>query len=420
MKDISNSELLSILSIILFYNLSGFGFIKWFFANCRYNNWVDYVYELDHNSHSDWPHILIHYFISQRSSSFIITLCSTIIFLLYHEPFKIEYNLLGILIGLLPPLQHQAFFSILFYIIIYFFLKFINSEKNKHSKKILGIKKLIFYFLITSFISLIHYKQSEFRLELIRFKFYWEEYKNNGYFYSPIIIWFINIGFFIFLSLISYFILDKNQKKIYLPSIIIFFIGNFFSFHPYNRNNSFYFIPNFILISSIMILILFKKIFNYFNDEEIKGFILGILILIYFSMITSSILGFKKIINQINEIWTESDLIVSSFIIKNTNIKDIFLCPNFEFNPISSLSGRRCFLSSQNLLYTQGYAWHFYLKELEDFRKNPSSNNLLMIKYTLENSRKFIEDHLNSKERNKSWKMCYGYESYQLYNRTFF
>jgi len=418
-NEVSQSEIISVLSVFLFFNASGFGFVRWFFAKSRYSSSTDYVNDLGAGLKTDWPHILFHYVLSNRSSPFILSFVSAILLLLYNEPYKKEMLLVGCLLGFLIPLEHQGFFSALVFVVIRVSSGLYFHEKGKHNSKLAILKYFGIGFGVTLAFFIIHYKKNDPRLDLIEFTFYWDDYTNKGYFFAPFVIWFVNLGSFFLLSVFFvWFYLDKKQRRFYFPAIAVFVFGNFFAFHPYCRTSTNYFIPIWVMLSSVMIMISLKKMICSISDEEVKGVILGISILLYASMTVSSLLGIPSLASSVYEAWSESDDKVASYIIKNTLKSSVFLSPRDIFDPASVLAGRQSFMSSQRQLYFQGYKWYTYSKELQSLLDNPNSNELPIISYALENSRKHLDNHLKKPDMKNSWKLCFAFESYQLFNRT--
>ena len=290
---------------------------------------------------------------------------------------------------------------------------------KKHKQKVM-IRDFLITFLGFGIVPLINMRTLKFDEPLIKFSIYWKNYKDEGYFFPYIVAWFLNLGLFPFISFLSYYCLQNQiQKILYFSSHIVFLIGNIIAFSNYQPVQMFYFMPTWVSICSIFVNLALAKLFNDItNNEEIKGIILAFSIIIYISMTLSSICGLKRNIFSYSEVWTETDETIAQYLIQNTNKQSVFLAPIDDFNPVSTLAGRRVVKSNERMLFTSGFEWYMYNQEIKTLLSNPDSDVLPYVHYSLEHDRKYTNMHLRAPETSKSWKMCYGYEAYQLFNRT--
>ena len=135
-------------------------------------------------------------------------------------------------------------------------------------------------------------------------------------------------------------------------------------------------------------------------------------------MTLSSLAGLKRNLFRYSEVWTEADETVAQYLKQNTDKNSVFLAPTDDFNPVSTLAGRRVLTSSDMTLFKSGFIWFLYQDEAKTLRSNPDSKVLPFVQYALENDHHHQQEHLNAPDFSDTCKVIYGFEAYQLYNRT--
>ena len=418
-KEFLNHRYLPYTSLILFLNCSGFGWIRLFFAITKSYPSADLVFDFGNDIHTNWYHPTLTFLIANRSNQLAFALIVSSLYLLLIDTEKEKYFVIGGTLGILPALEEKIFFSFLVFFVVYVASKYFQEGKTNSHKTKINFENFIVTFLGYGLIPLINMRTIENDEKLFRFSFYWHSFKENGYFFPFISTWGINLGLFPFLSLISiFFISDEKKKRFYYSTLTVFIVGNIISFAEYQPRTSVFFISTWGLMSSIFIIQMMQKFITYTTNEEIKGFILALCITIYLSMTASGIIGLKRTIFRSSVVWTEASETVAQYLKQNTHKDAVFLAPPDDYNPVSTLSGRKVLKAADMTMFASGYAWYIYSNDIKILRDNPDSNVLPFVQYALEHDHRHKETHLKSPETSTSWKVCYGFEAYQLFNRT--
>lgn len=418
--EFSQSLYLGVASTFVFLNLSGFGFISWFFMSKRQDSSVDYVYNLGGGVTTLWSHPIMQYMLASRGSVFLLSLSISIFLILLTTVDAMSLVAVGGLLGLMIPIEHQGFLSVFIVVFTHLSCKFyFTKEKKKRQKLLTGIKRGVVAFVVIGFIPFVNLKSNSMDVSLMKMEFFWSDLTRNGYFFGSIFTWWQNTGvFFLIVLLFGWVVLSKEQNLIYLPTIFTFVIGNLFLFQPYSNYNIHFFYPTWVVISSVVFCMFLKHCPNFVNNEEIKGIVIALAIITYASTIASSIMGLIKMWNSETTVWTEADEKVASFVAANTHTKDIFMSLETPWEPISVLAGRRLFVHSAYRMWLYGYQWFRYRDEREKLCEDPESDVALPAQYALEHLHRDVEHHLSNPGRTLAWRLAFAYESYELYNRT--
>jgi hypothetical protein len=414
--DFTGSVGLAIASLVLVLNLSGFGFLKWFWSASRRSADCDFVLNLGHGEMTQWSHPLVHYALASRPAPFVLGIASGILEILWRKPDRYEFMAVGGLLAMTISLDHQAFFSLLLYILVHFALLAV-TERKKSAKLRENVRAAALVFVIVAVIPFVNLRKRALDLEWFQWKPFWAELENQGYFFPPIVLWVKNTGLFALVLLFSAFALDGKQRMIAAPAILTFMFGNFVMTHTYDRFTFHYLFPTWGLVGTLSFIATLAKWVEYVKNEELKGAVLAVAIVLWASSSVSGLMCVYKTWGKRAEAWTEAEEQVANFIVKHTGKSDVFLTLEEPFEPVSTLAGRRILLSSDKTMWFLGYNWYLYRDELSKIRRDPTSGILPKVKWALENTRKKGEK-LKQPDMTQAWTFVFGYESYQLYNRT--
>ena len=247
-----------------------------------------------------------------------------------------RHILLGVLLGLSFLLNMAVYLMGLIVLCGFFF-----SFKNKKTAILLTILTAIIlgfpqYLFISSYPSSfkisLHLGYLVENLNIITFFKYWIQ----------------NLGFHFFLILISFFIVNKFQKKLLLSFFFLFIVGNLIQFSPEIAANHKFF--NLFLIlggmySSFVVYKLWRK------NKLFKS--LGVILFVV--LIFSGILDFFPIFNDhkilLDDISTNKE---ARWIYYNTSKNAIFLNSDYLYDN-ASIAGRKIFLGWPYFAWSQGY-----------------------------------------------------------------
>jgi hypothetical protein len=283
----------------------------------------------------------------------------------------------GFLMGLLPTIHTHSFIVVL---LISFFLGLI-FRKN--------FRFFAFLYIPTIILSLpqILTIQTQIGENFFGFTFGWLNMANtnlpfngstplnflfNIFAGSSLFInfWIMNLGTFIILLLIGFIRGNKKIRLFYIPFVILFIIGNFVRFQPWDWDNYKIFVYWHILtviLASIAInefvhfvMTNWKLNFKnskqkFLNNKRLKTLVASITIvfLLVFS-VGSGFLSHTKMIQHTYLVWSESDKVFAEWIKENTDSTSVFLTSTHFNHPAVTLAGRQIVLGYGGWLYSHG------------------------------------------------------------------
>lgn len=160
--------------------------------------------------------------------------------------------------------------------------------------------------------------------------------------------WLLNLGLASVLVCIGFLLAKKRQRKVLLPFIVFFIIGNLFQFSPEMASNHKFF--NMFVIGANMFA-------AYALYHLWKKHILGKVVFpfLFFTLILTGIIDMFPIFNDgmivINDIHKNE---TATFIKNNTPSDAVFLNAMFLFDP-ASLAGRKIYLGWPYFSWSAGY-----------------------------------------------------------------
>lgn len=424
-----NNVFLSVATLFLFLFLGGLGFTRWLQSSSRNNPDVDFVFQLG-PVQTEWSHPLFHYIFALRPSQLSLSLIlSMLIIITEINPLgPIDMAALGIIVGILPAIQHQVFISAIIFLIAYWVitLPFLRGKRqNRQNIQNIGTYILKYYgtfllsFGIISFFPLIHYLPRANRYQMIFRNDFWDSLTEQGRFFAPIQVWFDALGFFpLFTLFLCWFTIYRNKKllHIYIPSLFIFIIANHYRFQPYIRQNIVVFYPFWIISASIVFIYTVSKFSKMPKSEEAQGVLIGLFGFLYLCSIWSSVLGYYRLRNRKIQAWNDEMMTMANWISENTPIKAVFISSTTDFDIVSVLAGKVSCIHNQRLAWIEGFNPIQKEEQISSLLHGSNSQLLLpkvkyVLRYNNDNNRRF--DQL--KEEN--WTKIYSTENFILYQR---
>lgn len=173
-----------------------------------------------------------------------------------------------------------------------------------------------------------------------------------------IIFWWNNMGVHSILMLLGWYFIPKQARRVVLPIIPIFLIGNLFKFSiEASANHKFF---NFVMILGQMInayvLIL---TWRYFSSKRFHSFIrllvYSIISLFIFLLTLSGVIDFfvvkNDVIGSARDIGADETI---AWIVKNTPRDAVFLNSSYMYHP-ASMAGRSIYLGWPYFAWSAGY-----------------------------------------------------------------
>jgi hypothetical protein len=347
-KVVFKSKAVGVISTILFLFNGSFGFLE-FFKNkhLSLNTLVDIYKNTDFSSFGPYDGKIVSAFwnlniyTNQRHLALAYGFFLFLVLLIYkfsNRPEKFTWNktlILGIALGLFPFVHFSVFImtgvSLILFLILY----------PKIRQKIFTIG---FIALLLAIPQYLYMGQPEIKTNIF----------NPGYLvenmttFNFLKYWFLNLGITAFLAPVGFLLAKKPQRKILIPFLIFFIIGNLFQFTPDMPTNHKFF--NFFLIG----INFFTAFFLY--KIYLKNILGKVLVIIIFPfLILSGVIDLFPIINDkyitIQDIPNNK---IASFIADNTPKDSVFLNSSYLYNP-ASIAGRKIFMGWPYFAWSAGY-----------------------------------------------------------------
>jgi hypothetical protein len=222
-KSFLKNFILAIAVLILALFAGGLGFFDWF--DVGQGKDLDFVFNTGLKT-TEWSHPLFHYIFGHRPSQMSLCIAVAIIYLLSEAPSRRDMACAGILAGLLPACQHQAFLGMIVWLIVYGAIDFVTGRKQIQDKLRQFVSFGIF-FAISGLVPLIHYAPRQFRTSMMKSEYYWQGVVNRGAFFPKIRLWWDALGVFgLIVLVICWLAFDVRLLKLYIPSLAAFAFGN--------------------------------------------------------------------------------------------------------------------------------------------------------------------------------------------------
>ncbi|MFX1266199.1 MAG: hypothetical protein ACFFH0_12505, partial [Promethearchaeota archaeon] len=187
---------------------------------------------------------------------------------------------------------------------------------------------------------------------------------------SFINFWIINLGAFVILSLIGFFRSGKTVRQFYVPFVILFFIGNFVRFQPWDWDNYkifvHWYILTVVLASMAMIELVDFALTNWkpnlrnskqklLKNKRLKALVASVIVMgLLFLSVGAGFLSHAKMIQHTYLVWSKSDIAFAKWIKENTDSTSVFLTSTYLAHPVVTLAGRQSVLGYGGWLWSHG------------------------------------------------------------------
>ena len=162
------------------------------------------------------------------------------------------------------------------------------------------------------------------------------------------VYWLSNLGLAAFLAPLGFLVAKRWQRKIFLPFLFLFVVGNLFQFTPDLPTNHKFF--NLFIIGANLFVA------NYLVHLWKKGLVLKATVLILLFFLTFS--GIIDIFPIFNDVYVQipdyRNNPAANFIFLKTPKDSVFLNSSFLYNP-ASLAGRKIFMGWPYFAWSAGY-----------------------------------------------------------------
>jgi hypothetical protein len=207
------------------------------------------------------------------------------------------------------------------------------------------------------------------------------------------VFWIMNIGIILLPFILGFSKSDGFVKRFYLSYLMLFLLGNFIRFQPWDWDNYKIFLHWYILtiiIASFGILevlrISYDRLRRTNNHKQRLITVLWLICLatiLFFSM-ASGFLSYLRVFQENFLMWSKADKELADWVKENTPRESVFLTSTHFLNPIATLAGRQIILGYEGWLWSHGISWDVIQRFRTDIIKMFKGDYNLIKQYSVD------------------------------------
>lgn len=416
--EFSRCHITSALSLVLFVNLGGLGWIKLIWNDHGYGDWV---HNWGKNQFEYWFHPLMHILIPQRASLWSMPLCYWTILCLIHGIEKSDFKmfiLAGIYVGFMPLVQVHSYVAVaqwaIAYCLIHFPYKKLREKRWKGVLKYVG--KWAVFAVVANVMALPQLypfmnRLSSAKSQFVQLNPIWNTNEKKNMKFAPLVLWWRGLGIFWALSFIGIVLLNKRQIKTYIPSIVVYLITNFVRYQPWELDNT-------KLFYAAWIPLALPVVAGYLYRLGSKDVLfMCIALVLGFSACLSSFVHTLDCLVSISEIFGNHDIEFGQWVAENTDTKAIFLTSTWHAHPCATIAGRQLYMGYGGWVVSHGLEYWNRSNENGRMSSDPirlasfTANN---ISYVISHNNEF-EAFSNKTARTDKWNVVFDNRDYRVW-----
>jgi hypothetical protein len=187
---------------------------------------------------------------------------------------------------------------------------------------------------------------------------------------------------------------------------------------PYARQNVIVFFPLWVSLAAIAFAKTLRGFVRIARGEELQGVIIGFGILVFGAAIASGALGFVRLMNRRQVLWTEEDERMAAWLAANTPKKAAFVGCSGGHNPVSVLAGKVLYWHSQRAAWLAGFRVEERQAHIAQLLANPGNAELhRKIRYVVHWKDQCPEMRFNTSEP-EGWGIAFKEGNYTVFRRN--
>lgn len=412
----AKSDFPCVLSPFFFVFGGGTGFIH-VFQKIESLFYVDFCHNLPNKRNGTWMQPIIHVVLPQRSSLFSLPIVWGVIFMfIISEDFSTRFSpryyvAIGLLISVLPQVQGHALIALFQWCFAHCL---INIPVKIHEKMVYYVVNHSIIIAVVCVFGLFQLKPYMGRAKSDNFFTFSKIWSSERVYNSFFKFWWNGLGIFIVIALLhGVILLNFRQFKLYIPSLFVFILANFILYQPWNHDNNKVVNASFLPLAIPVVANFFSIMFKNYNKK-----ILIIIVPLFIFSILSGFLANHMAITQTYPIFYHTGLReVADFVIKNTDIRDVWLTDNDHSNPITCFAGRQILIGYDGWMASHNIIDATRYNAKREALLNPDSVPTLdkyNVKYICQRKEKQVLVHENS----TAFRKIVSIGDYSLFSRT--
>jgi hypothetical protein len=359
------SDVVSSLSVLLFINLGGLGWVRALNPSTGYS---DYTHNWGQGRNEYWFHPLFHVLVPQRASLFSMPFCWWAMVALVRGVESSEtglFALAGLLVGLTPLVQVHSFAAMAQFAVFFalFHFRFDLGLIGRWAvfgvtANVLGLPQLV------PFLGRVAGNRNEF----LRWNPIWNDPDHQRLRFAPVVLWWRGLGYFGAIAIVlGVFALDRRQLKIYAASWATWLITNFVRYQPWNLDNTKLFYAAWVPLACGVVASFIKRVGRH-------SLVLAALLI--FVCVTSALLHTVDCLLGGPKIFEKSDIDVGVWIAENTLRDAVFLTSDWHCHPAATIAGRILYAGYGGWIHSHGLNYFGRTSNQSRLQNAPSDGKL--------------------------------------------
>ncbi|EAY05613.1 hypothetical protein TVAG_263830 [Trichomonas vaginalis G3] len=363
----TKNHLMALLSLILFCNLGGLG---WLYAFDMSRDHMDFVHDWGKSQNEYWFHPIFHVIVPQRASLFSMPLCYWCLICLLNGIQKKQWQfflLAAFYVGFTPLVQIHSYVGLAQWSICYAAITFPWNKRSKWPK-------YIFYWAIFGIVANVMAlpqippylgRLEANRKEFIQLNPIWSNKFSQFNIFAPVVCWWRGLGIFGAIALVCGWVtLKRSQLIMYAPSMIVWLITNIIRYQPWELDNTKVFYAVWIPLALCVVSQFYVILMRY------PKLIPLVSILLFSSCLSAGIHTVDCLVST-SQIYFDNDFEFGEWIAENIPVKAMTISSDAHNHPVSNIAGRFMFEGYGGWVASHGLEWFEHESERRTLTENP-------------------------------------------------
>jgi hypothetical protein len=405
--EFSQSHIASAISVVLFANLGGLGFLRLLNPKHGYGDWV---HDWGREQHEYWFHPLMHILVPQRASLWSLPLCCWTLLTLVHAAHAKDWRLFalaGVLTGFTPLVQIHSYVALAQWSICFWL---VGARRQIAGWAVFAVVANVM--ALPQFVPYLG-RLTTARDQFVRLNPIWRTPERAKMRWPATTLWWRGLGVFWAMSLLGIALLGKRQLAIYVPSLVVYVVANCIRYQPWELDNTKVFYAAWIPVALPVVANYLVALGRCRPLGTLAALALGV------CCCASSFIHTVDCFRSTSKIFEHKDAQFGLWVAENTDTKAIFLTSQWHSHPAATVAGRQLFMGYGGWVSSHGLDWWGRQQESDRLAKSPGAvtdYNRYGIRYVISRHREFKV--FEAKVSDKIWTMIFENRDYKMWRRA--
>lgn len=408
----TKNHLSAVLSLLIFFNLGGLGWLVIFDGDRSY---VDYVHDWGKEQNEYWFHPIFHVLVPQRASLFSMPCCYWTIIALITGVQKCQWKfflLAAIYVGFMPLIQIHSYVALAQWSMVYAAITFPWKDKSKWLSYIIcwAIFGIVANVMAIPQIPVYLKRVESNRKEFVSLNPIWMNKVEQFNIFAPIVCWWRGLGVFAAISLVfGWVTLTREQIILYTPSMVVFVITNLIRYQPWELDNTKLFYAAWIPMALGVVSQFYSHLLRY------RKMVYVVAVLLFTGALASGIHTLSCMFSE-STLYAEEDFEFGEWLAENLPVNNMTVSSDAHNHMVSTIAGRNMFEGYGGWVASHGLEWYKNERMRDLMCHYPNATELFVkhnISYVLALNNEFPE--FNNVSWSDTWKKVYEDETHEVW-----